>query len=204
VLLTAAAARLPGLAAGLRSWLEQLPPRPTRKLAPTRSALEDFGNSLLDDEAGATASVVVLTDCATARGVHALAGSFLRGDIAPGHLQLAAPLPLPQPLEAGPARLHFQGKDYLLGTGMFTIGNHPGADLMFDGEHWPGVSARHCEIVYDHRSHMLCDRSREGTLVNDRRATQAVPLRAGDWIRVGPDGPLLRFLGQTVEMRTIA
>ena len=66
------------------------------------------------------------------------------------------------------------------------------------------VSPRHCEIIYDHRTHMLCNRGREGTLVNDCLATQAVPLRGGDWIRLGPDGPLLRFLGHSTDLRTTA
>ncbi len=145
-----------------------------------------------------------MTPDAAARGAHSVAPYFQRGDIASGHLHDAAPLPLPQPLEAGPARLHYQGQDYLLGAGKFQIGRQAGLDLVFDAEHWPGVSARHCEIVYERRCHMLCDRSREGTLVNDRPATQPVPLRPGDWIRLGPSGPLLRFLGQSADLRTTA
>jgi hypothetical protein len=204
VLVSAAAARLPGLAAALQTGLPQLAASQARKPKATLSALEDFGSGLVEDDHGEAGSVVVLTAGATARGAHSVAAYFQRGDIACGHLATAAPLPLPQPVEAGPARLHFQGHDHLLGTGLFTLGRHAGADLAFDGEDWPGVSARHCEIIYDHRAHMLCDRSRAGTLVNDRPATQAVPLRPGDWIRLGPDGPLLRFLGQSAAMRTTA
>jgi hypothetical protein len=173
-------------------------------LKPSLSSLEDFGSGLLDGEAGGATTVVVLSDAALSRGAHSVAAYFHRGDIPRGHLQAAAPLPLPQPLEAGPARLHFQGRDFLLTASLFAIGKHKDADLMFDGEQWPSVSARHCEIVYDQRNHVLRDRSRTGTLVNDRLATQAVPLRPGDWIRLGPDGPLLRFLGQSTEMRNAA
>ncbi|HYV34170.1 MAG TPA: FHA domain-containing protein [Gemmataceae bacterium] len=204
ILVTAAAARLPGLVDTLQSAAEQWTPAVLPKKKKTASALEDFGSGLLDDEAGDGRAVVVLADGATARGAHSVAGYFHRGDIASGHLHAAAPLPLPQPLEAGPARLHFQGRDFLLGTRTFALGRQTSADLVFDAEHWPRVSGRHCEIVYDHRMHMLCNRSREGTFVNDRPATQAMPLRAGDWIRLGPDGPTLRFLGQAVEMRTTA
>ena len=58
------------------------------------------------------------------------------------------------------------------------------------------MSARHCEIVFDGRRHLLRDRSRNGTLLNDRPVVQQALLQPGDWIRLGPEGPLLRFLGQ--------
>jgi hypothetical protein len=203
VLLTAAAARMPGLVAELQAlmpiWANSLTPAPRT----TASALEDFGTHLLDEPADA-GSVIVLSPDASARGAHAVAAYFHRGDFACGHLDTAAPLPLPQPLEAGPARLHFQGQDYLLGRSVFVLGRLPGSDLMFDSELWPGVANRHCEIIFEHFTHMLCDRSRDGTLINDRPATQAVPLRPGDWIRLGPEGPLLRFLGQSADLRTTA
>jgi predicted component of type VI protein secretion system len=57
------------------------------------------------------------------------------------------------------------------------------------------VSARHCEIVLDRRLYVVCDHSRYGTFVNDHLISQQV-LHSGDWIRLGPQGPLLRFLGQ--------
>jgi FHA domain len=204
ILLTADAARMPGLAAALQTSLPQwTPPNIGRPKTPL-SQLEDFGTALFDGLGGDPAAVVVLTDGAAARGAHAAAAWFQRGDIALGHLHSTAPLPLPLPAEAGPARLHFQGQDYVLGTGRFTIGRQPGDDLVFDSDQWPGVAIRHCEIVYDHRAHMLCDHSRGGTLLNDRPAAHAVALHAGDWIRLGQDGPLLRFLGQSAEIRTTA
>jgi hypothetical protein len=202
VLVTAAAARLPGLVPALQSCLPHWSPAAARRQP--QAAVEDFGSSLLDEGGDEPGSVIVLAADAAARGAHSIGAFFQRGDIACGHLNRAAPLPLPQPLEAGPARLHFQGRDYLLGTGPFTIGRQPGVDLVFDGDVWPSVAARHCEIVYDHRTHMLCDRSHKCTLVNDRPAVQAVPLRPGDWIRLGTDGPLLRFLGQSVDLRPTA
>jgi hypothetical protein len=204
ILVTAAAARLPGLVAALETRLSHWEQPAARNPKATASALEDFGSSLLQDSGEEPGTVVVLAADAAARGAHAVGAYFQRGDFACGHLPAAAPLPLPQPFEAGPARLHFQGRDYLLGADSFTLGRQPGVDLVFDGELWPNVAARHCEIVYDHRAHMLCNRSRHGTLVNDRLATQAVPLRPGDWIRLGPDGPLLRFLGQSADLRTTA
>jgi hypothetical protein len=204
ILLTAAVARLPGLLADLQALMPVWAGPDTRRPRTSLSALEDFGTHLLDEPAADAGSVVVLSADAAARGAHSVVVYFQRGDIACGHLPAAAPLPLPQPLEAGPARLHFQGQDYLLGNGAFVIGRQPGVDLMFDAELWPKVSGRHCEIIYDHRAHMLCNRSREGTLVNDCLALQAVPLRGGDWIRLGPEGPLLRFLGHSTDLRTTA
>jgi pSer/pThr/pTyr-binding forkhead associated (FHA) protein len=47
----------------------------------------------------------------------------------------------------------------------------------------------------------LRDHSRNGTLVNDRPVIGELPLRAGDWIRLGPAGPLIRFLGKPVDQR---
>jgi hypothetical protein len=204
ILLTAAVARLPGLVADLQALMPVWAGPQTRTPRTSLSALEDFGTHLLDEPAADAGSVVVLTPDAAARGAHSVAVYFQRGDIACGHLPAAAPLPLPQPLEAGPARLHFQGQHFLLSTGSFVIGRLPGLDLVFDPEMWPKVSPRHCEIIYDHRTHMLCNRGREGTLVNDCLATQAVPLRGGDWIRLGPEGPLLRFLGHSTDLRTTA
>ena len=99
----------------------------------------------------------------------------------------------------GPARLHFRGKDYLLTGLVFTLGRQLGCDLMFDGALHPDVAPRHCEIVFDHRTYLLKDRSRTGTLVNDRPVHQQLQLHPGDWIRLGPDGPLVRFLGQAAD-----
>jgi hypothetical protein len=204
ILVTAAAARLPGVVSALQQVTAQWAGTAIRQPPARRSALEDFGNSLLDDTSNESMTVVVLTADAASRGAHGLGASFQRGDILRGHLPAAAPLPLPQPLEAGPARLHYQGQDYVLGMGPFLIGRQPGVDLMFDSEQWPHICGRHCEIIYDRRSHLLCDRSRAGTLVNDQPAINAVQLRPGDWIRLGPQGPLMRFLGQSPDMRTTA
>ena len=38
-----------------------------------------------------------------------------------------------------------------------------------------------------------------GTFLNESPTEPTVPLRPGDWIRLGSNGPLLRFLGQAVE-----
>jgi hypothetical protein len=219
VLLTAAVGRLPGLVHALRSFLEDWKPPlltgypsagegtrdegrgkyPTipgpSSLAPSPSS-DDFGDGLFQDGPGGSITVIVLSADAPARGAHAVAAAFERGDLSPEHLDRVAPLPLPQPVDAGPARLHFQGEDYLVNEARFTLGRQPGCNLVFDGSAYRGVSPQHCDIVFDHRTFMLIDRSREGTLINDCLVTGSAALRPGDWLRLGPDGPLLRFLGQ--------
>lgn len=192
ILLTASAGRLPGLVQALRTMLEDWTPGPCLRAAPT----EDFGENLFHEGTTGSATVLVLSVDAPARGAHMLAAHFQRGDLPPGHLEHTAPLPLPQPVEAGPARLHYQGEDYLINEPRFSLGRQAGCNLVFDSNAYQCVSPRHCEIVLDYRTFLLIDRSREGTLVNDQPVTESVLLRPGDWIRLGPQGPLLRFLGQ--------
>ena len=49
--------------------------------------------------------------------------------------------------------------------------------------------------MFDHRTYLLFNRSRDGTLVNDALVVGSAVLQPGDWIRLGPEGPLVRFLG---------
>jgi pSer/pThr/pTyr-binding forkhead associated (FHA) protein len=137
----------------------------------------------------------VLGDDDVARAAHDLACRVHVGALPPGHLDVV-PLPAAGAADSGPARLHFRGRDHLLSGAVFSLGRDPGCNLVFESELYPSVSGRHCEIVLDRRVYTLCDRSRHGTLVNDRPVSQQVPLRSGDWIQLGPEGPLLRFLGQ--------
>jgi predicted component of type VI protein secretion system len=60
----------------------------------------------------------------------------------------------------------------------------------------PQVAERHCEIVWDRLGFQLVNHSGQETLVNDTPVIGSVLLRAGDRIRLGEQGPLLRFLGQ--------
>ncbi len=113
-----------------------------------------------------------------------------------GHLDTLAPLPLPQPVEAGPARLSFQGQDFYLAGPHFVLGSQSGCNLLLDGGRYPSVAPRHCEIRFDQRVYLLHNRSRDGTLVNDTVVETTTKLHPGDWIRLGPSGPLVRFLGQ--------
>jgi hypothetical protein len=197
ILLTGAAGRLPGLAAALEDQLR--PPVVLRSNDP----VGDFGDGLLFDEADQAGRVHVLDPDAVARAAHNLAGRAARGEIAPGHYEEVVLAAGTDSDESGPARLHFRGRDHLLSQGVFTLGRDPACDLVFESELYPSVSARHCEIVLDRRMYLLRDRSRHGTLVNDCPVMQQTSLRPGDWIRLGPAGPLLRFLGQPGDPRTV-
>jgi hypothetical protein len=190
VLMTPAAGRLPGLARVLDQHLHQL--------AAHAGAEDDsdFGEGLLAQEQGSW--VHVLGADAVARAAHDVAVRIYRGDLPPGHLD-AVPLaasPLDPSADTGPARLNFRGRDHLLSGPTFSLGRDPACDLVFESELYPTVSARHCDIVFDRRAYTLWDRSRHGTLLNDRRVARQAALHSGDWIRLGPSGPVLRFLGQ--------
>lgn len=202
VILTAAAGRLPGLVDNLRNILEEW--RPPHTGITRLVDGEDFGDNLImGANATNTAQVLVLGADGPARAAHGIVPHFQRGELYPGHLELVAPLPLPQPVDAGPARLQHQGQDHPLQGPCFILGRHPGCHLVFDGDIYPAVSGRHCEIMYDQSLYLLFDRSREGTFLNDRPVEGSAVLHPGDWIRLGPDGPLLRFLGQSPEILSL-
>ena len=141
--------------------------------------------------------VTVLAPEAPARAAHSLAEALRLGEPGQRHLASVAALPLAEPVEAGPARLHFQGRDYLLHGGTFTLGSQAGCNLLLDAHEYPQVADRHCDIVFDRRTFLLFNRSRQGTLINDAPITASAVLRAGDRIRLGAQGPVLRFLGQS-------
>jgi hypothetical protein len=189
VVLSDSAASLPGLVGALEERLGM------------PVALDDLDNPGSEPEDTASATLItVLSADAAARAVHALAPRFLQRDLLPGHHD-AAPLPAPQPLDAGPARLHFRGQDYVVRGPTFTLGRQAGCNIVFDGTLYPDVALKHCEIVWEKRGFVLRDKSKNGTLVNDRPVIQQIALQAGDWIRLGPGGPVLRFLGSHAETR---
>jgi pSer/pThr/pTyr-binding forkhead associated (FHA) protein len=147
--------------------------------------------------------VQILPPEALARAAHSLAVRIHRGDVPPSHLEGIALSATTGPRsDNGPARLSFRGKDHVLSGAPFVLGRDPTCDLVFESELYPHVSGRHCEIVFDRRAYTVCDRSRHGTFVNDRPVSQQA-LHSGDWIRLGPQGPLLRFLGQPTNERTM-
>jgi hypothetical protein len=194
VLLTAAAGRLPGLAAAVQECLDDLvaagegPPAPEGE-----DYLPTAGRPL----------AVVLSPDAVARGAHTLAGRFARQELSPAHLDLRVPVPTARATDAGPPRIRFGGQDYLLDRPSFTIGRLTTCDLIIDSPAFPGVSRRHCDIVCERRTYLLRNHSRHGTLVNDRPVNQQIALCPGDWIRLGAGGPALRFLGQAAGPRRL-
>jgi hypothetical protein len=215
VVLTAAAGMLPGLVArlwaGVEAWRAAPDPADLKTVVDDTDdtndfgagLLEDFGDGLLPGTGDEPAAVLVLGVDGPARAAHTLAGLFQAGAMPRGHLGRRAPLPVPQAIDAGPARLQYQGQDYPLSDQGFVLGRHRGCDLVFDSETCPMVAPRHCEIRFDRWNYLLRNRGKQGTLVNDRLVTKTIALAPGDWIRLGPDGPLLRFLGQKVGARPL-
>ncbi len=88
IILTQAAAHLPGLAAALTSAQEQPAPAP-----PAPAPDEDFGEGLLQDETSGCGQVYVLGPDAVARAAHELAMRVHRGDLPAGPVE-AVPLPV--------------------------------------------------------------------------------------------------------------
>jgi hypothetical protein len=193
VLVTDAAGRLPGLVRALEGAVEG-----PRQAPPSDPDYEDFGEGLLEDDLIGRAAVSVLSPDAAARAACDLAGRWQRGELQGGPI-VVAPLPPPLPVDTGPARVQFRGQDYPLRDRVFLLGRHADCDLVFDSETYPSVSGRHCEIVCERRVHTLRDRSRQGTLVNERPVVLEAVLQAGDWIRLGPGGPQVRFLGRAAD-----
>ncbi len=199
VLMTGSAARLPGLAEAVEELILQPETEP-----PADADNADFGEDLIEENIH-SARVHILDDDAVARAAFDLAVRQHRGDLPRGHLDDAA-LPgsaADAAADRGPARLHYRGEDHLLAAPLFALGRDPACHLVFETERYPTVSARHCEIVLSRGVYLLRDRSRHGTLVNDCLVTQPTALHSGDWIRLGPDGPLLRFLGQEGGQRPL-
>ncbi|MCI0681961.1 MAG: FHA domain-containing protein [Gemmataceae bacterium] len=196
IVLTHAAGRLPGIVPHLRGLVEDWVREIMIRQTPTPIPDEDFGEDLMRETGQETPRVAILSADALARSAHAVGAWLERGDLPRGHRDVVAPLPLPQAVEAGPARLHFQGQEYVIHEPTFCLGSHTGCHLVIDAGRHPGVAGKHCEILHDRRHYVLYNRSQEGTLVNDSPVTGSVMLRAGDWIRLGARGPVVRFLGQ--------
>jgi hypothetical protein len=178
VVLTHAAGKLPGLFEALQQYLT----------ANRRAGAAEL-------------SLFVLTADALARSAFVLAEQVLERGAAPrGHLTTMAILNPTEPANQGPARLRFHGREHLLADTSFILGKQPGCNLVLEGD-YPGVAPRHCEISRDRVNYVVWDRSRTGTLVNGRRVASSLTLQPGDWIRLGPGGPVLRFLGQAAEQK---
>jgi hypothetical protein len=198
VMVSAAAARLPGLVAGLQERLGLDGDATGEFKRGDPRACQDFGEGLLEAEEARErrVSLVALGPDAAGRAAHGLAAHFARGELPPGYLDVSAPLPPPLPPESGPARLRYEGEEYLVDHEPFALGRQASCDLVFDGAAYPTVAPRHCEIVHAGQGYAVQDRSHGGTLVNDLPVQRSAALQAGDAIRLGPGGPVLCFLGR--------
>ena len=74
------------------------------------------------------------------------------------------------------------------------LGRHPLSDVRFDAERDLDVSSRHAAILRKADGFVIQDLgSRNGTFVNGTRITADTPLKDGDVIGCGPNGPALEF-----------
>ena len=74
------------------------------------------------------------------------------------------------------------------------LGRHPLSDVRFDAERDLDVSSRHAAIVRKPEGFVLQDlSSRNGTFVNGTRITGDTPLKDGDVIGFGANGPAIEF-----------
>src|SRR3989440_10657679 len=108
--------------------------------------------------------------------------------------------PKPQPPKSGPAFLNLtdartgQTKRIELTKEVTRIGRDPEGEVVIDADA-AVVSRRHAEIHKGAEQFTLVDlKSFNGTLVNDQRITDSVPLFDGDEIQLGVGGPVLRLV----------
>jgi S1-C subfamily serine protease len=78
--------------------------------------------------------------------------------------------------------------------GYIGLGRHPLSDVRFDAERDLDVSSRHAAIVRKGETFVLQDLgSRNGTFVNGKRITADTPLKDGDVLGFGANGPAVEF-----------
>ena len=86
------------------------------------------------------------------------------------------------------------GRTHPVGTSRITLGRDASCAVRFDPQGDVEVSARHAEIrIEDGRAIIRDANSTNGTYVNDRRISGERQLDDGDEIRLGANGPRLRF-----------
>lgn len=89
--------------------------------------------------------------------------------------------------------------------GYIGLGRHPLSDVRFDAERDLDVSARHAAIVSKGDGFVIQDLgSRNGTFVNGQRITADTPLKDGDVIGFGANGPAVEFHVIEADMDTPA
>lgn len=83
-----------------------------------------------------------------------------------------------------------QGEQTAYDAPRITVGRHPESDLRFDPDEDRTVSARHAVLERTDRGWVVRDHgSRNGTYLNGERVDAPRPLRSGDRLRFGTDGP---------------
>lgn len=86
------------------------------------------------------------------------------------------------------------GRTHPVGASRISLGRDAGCEIRFDPERDAEVSARHAEIRVERGTALVHDaNSTNGTYVNDRRISGEQSLHDGDEIRLGANGPRLRF-----------
>jgi len=84
------------------------------------------------------------------------------------------------------------------------LGRAPDNDVVLDRSQDLSASARHCELFWAAGAAHLRDLgSQNGTYVNGERISSPVPIRTGDEVGLGREGPLLR-LTVRAEARSMA
>jgi hypothetical protein len=194
IVVTSTAALLPGLVLALEGEAAAL----AAQQLPETS--DDFGDDLASTDA--PVHVRVLGIDAVSKAIAEISARWLRETYPAAHVTMA-PLLDPQSPAQGVARLHYRGFEHPFAKTNILLGRDPRCDLVFETSEFPSISAQHCRIVYERQTFTLYDLSRHGTLVNDRPVISQKGLEPGDWIRLGPGGPLLRFLGQSLGQRNL-
>src|SRR5256714_1187413 len=118
----------------------------------------------------------------------------------PAKPQPPAAAPKPQPPKSGPAFINLtdartgQTKRIELTKEVTRIGRDPEGEVVIDTDA-AVVSRRHAEIHKGAEQFAIVDlKSFNGTLINDQRITDSVPLFDGDEIQLGVGGPVLKLV----------
>ncbi|MGZ8844305.1 MAG: FHA domain-containing protein, partial [Pyrinomonadaceae bacterium] len=118
---------------------------------------------------------------------------------APSQQQTPTPPP-PPPQRSGPAHLDLvdsrtgQTRRIELTKEVTRLGRDPEGEVVIDADA-AVVSRRHAEIRKSGEQFAISDlKSFNGTLVNNQRISESVPLSNGDEIQLGAGGPMLRLI----------
>jgi S1-C subfamily serine protease/pSer/pThr/pTyr-binding forkhead associated (FHA) protein len=86
------------------------------------------------------------------------------------------------------------GQSETVAKSYIAVGRHPLSDLRFDAEGDLDVSTRHAQMMWKDGRYVLRDlESKNGTYVNGKRIAGDQPLKDGDVIQFGADGPSVEY-----------